>query len=32
VFGAVQASTGGDAAAVATNLAYPIGDMVFSAA
>src|SRR5918992_2059671 len=28
VFGAVQASTGGDAAAVATNLAYPLGDMV----
>ena len=28
VFSAVQASTGGDTAAVATNLAYPLGDMV----
>jgi two-component system cell cycle response regulator len=28
VFGAVHASTGGDAAAVATNLAYPLGDMI----
>ena len=28
VFGAVQASTGGDTAAVATNLAYPLGDMI----
>jgi diguanylate cyclase (GGDEF)-like protein len=28
VFEAVQASTGGDAAAVATNLAYPLGDMI----
>jgi two-component system cell cycle response regulator len=28
VFGAVLASTGGDTAAVATNLAYPIGDMI----
>ena len=31
VFGAVQATTGGDAAAVATNLAYPLGDMVLIA-
>jgi len=31
VFGAVQASTGGDTAAVATNLAYPLGDMVLIA-
>ena len=31
VFGAVQASTGGDAAAVATNLAYPLGDMILLA-
>ncbi len=28
VFGAVLASTGGEAAAVATTLAYPLGDMV----
>jgi two-component system, cell cycle response regulator len=28
VFGVVLASTGGDTAAVATNLAYPLGDMV----
>jgi len=28
VYGAVQASTGGDTAAVATNLAYPLGDMI----
>jgi two-component system cell cycle response regulator len=28
VFGAVHASTGGDTAAVATNLAYPLGDMI----
>ena len=28
IFGAVHASTGGDTAAVATNLAYPIGDMI----
>jgi len=28
VFGAVQATTGGDTAAVATNLAYPLGDMI----
>jgi len=28
VFGAVQESTGGDAAAVATNLAYPLGDLI----
>jgi two-component system, cell cycle response regulator len=28
VFGAVQGTTGGDTAAVATNLAYPLGDMV----
>ena len=28
VFGAVKASTGGDTAAVATNLAYPLGDMI----
>ena len=32
VFGAVQASTGGgDSAAVATNLAYPLGDMILLA-
>ena len=28
VFGALQLSTGGDAAVVATNLAYPLGDMI----
>jgi two-component system cell cycle response regulator len=28
VFGAVQETTGGDTAAVATNLAYPLGDMI----
>ena len=28
IFGAVHASTGGDTAAVATNLAYPLGDMI----
>ncbi|HYH87827.1 MAG TPA: diguanylate cyclase [Solirubrobacteraceae bacterium] len=28
VFGAVHASTAGDTAAVATNLAYPLGDMI----
>ena len=28
IFGAVHASTGGDTAAVATNLAYPLGDML----
>jgi diguanylate cyclase (GGDEF)-like protein len=28
VFGAVHAATGGDTAAVATNLAYPLGDMI----
>ena len=28
IFGAVLASTGGDSAAVATNLAYPLGDMI----
>ena len=28
VFGALQVSTGGDTAAVATNLAYPLGDMI----
>jgi diguanylate cyclase (GGDEF)-like protein len=28
VFGAVQATTGGSTAAVATNLAYPLGDMI----
>jgi diguanylate cyclase (GGDEF)-like protein len=28
VFEAVQGSTGGDTAAVATNLAYPLGDMI----
>jgi diguanylate cyclase len=28
VFAAVKASTGGDTAAVATNLAYPLGDMI----
>jgi hypothetical protein len=28
VYGAVKATTGGDTAVVATNLAYPIGDMV----
>ena len=28
IFGAVHASTGGDSAAVATNLAYPLGDMI----
>ena len=28
VFGALQVSTGGDPAAVATNLAYPLGDMI----
>ena len=27
VFGAVHAATGGDTAAVVTNLAYPLGDM-----
>ena len=31
VFGAVQATTGGDTAAVATNLAYPLGDMILIA-
>ncbi len=31
VFGAVQATTGGDAAAVATNLAYPLGDLILIA-
>ena len=31
VFSAVQATTGGDAAAAATNLAYPLGDMVLIA-
>jgi two-component system cell cycle response regulator len=28
VFGAVHAATGGDTAAVVTNLAYPLGDMI----
>jgi two-component system, cell cycle response regulator len=28
IFGAVLESTGGDSAAVATNLAYPLGDMI----
>ena len=31
VFGALQVSTGGDPAAVATNLAYPLGDMILLA-
>ncbi len=31
VFGAVQATTGGDAAAVATNLAYPLGALILIA-
>jgi two-component system cell cycle response regulator len=31
VFGAVQGTTGGDTAAVATNLAYPLGDMILLA-
>jgi two-component system cell cycle response regulator len=31
VFGAVQETTGGDTAAVATNLAYPLGDMILLA-
>jgi two-component system cell cycle response regulator len=31
VFGALQVSTGGDPAAVATNLAYPLGDLILLA-
>jgi two-component system cell cycle response regulator len=31
VFGALQVSTGGEPAAVATNLAYPLGDMILLA-